>query len=252
MDITDLQKIGFTKGEIKVYNALLELGETTRTKLAKKSGISPSKIYDVCNRLQEKGIISSVKKGGIIHFSAANPKRLKDFIEKKTEEIEKETQLLDKLLPTLLIKYQKTQESTDVEVFYGWEGLKTIFLKLENSMKKGEESLVFGASVGKQPDQGDIFFKKHQERVEKRGYSVRIIFNEDIRKRKQRYRYYLHHKNHQIRFLHTATFTEIYVYKDYVLFLMLLEKPIAISVKSKDAVDSFRKFFETIWKQAKK
>ena len=80
MDVSDLKKIGLTEGEIRIYDALLELGETTRTLLAKKSGISPSKIYDVANRLLEKGIISSVKKQGIIHFSAADPDRLKDFL----------------------------------------------------------------------------------------------------------------------------------------------------------------------------
>ena len=81
MEVEDLKKIGLTDGEIRVYNALLELGETTRTTLAKKSGISPSKIYDVANRLLEKGIISSVKKQGVIHFSAADPERIKEFLE---------------------------------------------------------------------------------------------------------------------------------------------------------------------------
>ena len=83
MDLTDLKRIGLTSGEIKIYTALLELGETTRTQLAKKSGISPSKIYDVANRLLEKGIISAVKKNKVIHFSAANPERLNDFLELK-------------------------------------------------------------------------------------------------------------------------------------------------------------------------
>ncbi|MBU1854934.1 MAG: helix-turn-helix domain-containing protein, partial [Nanoarchaeota archaeon] len=50
-ELTELTKLGLTKGEIRIYEALLELGETTRTKLAKKSGVSPSKIYDVTNRL---------------------------------------------------------------------------------------------------------------------------------------------------------------------------------------------------------
>ncbi|MHA2069961.1 MAG: helix-turn-helix domain-containing protein, partial [Candidatus Thorarchaeota archaeon] len=73
MEIQDLRNIGLTDGEIRIYEALLELGETTRTQLAKKSGVSPSKIYDVTNRLIEKGIVSAVKKDGILHFSAANP-----------------------------------------------------------------------------------------------------------------------------------------------------------------------------------
>src|SRR3989344_4408255 len=99
MDIRDLKKIGLTEGEMKVYQALLELGETTRTELAKKSGI--------------------------IHFSAGDPNRLKDFLEKKEDEIKKEKELVATLLPTLLAKWQDTHEDVDIEVFYGWDGLKT-------------------------------------------------------------------------------------------------------------------------------
>ena len=105
MNIRDLTKIGLTEGEIKVYGALLELGETTRTELAKKSGISPSKIYDIVNRLMEKGIVSSVKKEGVLHFSAANPDRLRDFLQKKEEDILAERAIVGQLLPSLLAQY---------------------------------------------------------------------------------------------------------------------------------------------------
>jgi hypothetical protein len=96
----------------------------------------------------------------------------------------------------------------------------------------------------------DMFFSQHQRRVEKKGYKVRIIFNSDMRARKDRYEYYVGHRLHEIRFLHSQTFTELYIYKKSVLFLMLLEKPIAINVKNMEVVDSFRKFFETLWKDA--
>ncbi len=251
MELFELTRLGLTGGEVKVYAALLELGEATRTKLAKKSGISPSKIYDVANRLLQKGLIASVKKNGIIHFSAADPKRLEDFLKKKEEGVILERAFLNAIMPTLLLKYQKTEHEVDVHVFYGWEGLKTVFTSLENSMTKNDESLVFGASIGKNPAQADVFFTKHQKRVETRGYKVRIIFNEDMRKRNDRYAYYVNHKIHEIRFLHQETFTELYIYRDQVLFLLLLKNPIAILVKNAEAVDSFRKFFETIWKQAK-
>ena len=116
MDLKDLKKIGLTEGEVKIYSALLELGETTRTKLAKKSGISPSKVYDVANRLLEKGVISSVKKNGVIHFSAASPDKLTDFIKRKEEELLKEKDIVKDMLPMLLSKYQKTEDSADVDV----------------------------------------------------------------------------------------------------------------------------------------
>ncbi|MDD5022890.1 MAG: helix-turn-helix domain-containing protein [Candidatus ainarchaeum sp.] len=225
-----LRKVGLSDGEIKLYDALLELGESTRTKIAKKSGISPSKVYDVANRLLEKGIISYVKKDGIIHFSAADPERLKDFIDKKSKELEEEKKLIDKLIPSLLLKYQKTKEEVDVEVFYGWEGMRTVFEQKSRVLSKGEVDMIFGASMGLDYKQADIFFNKYNKLVDKIGYKIKIIFNEEVRKHRERVAYY--EKNHYVKYLFQETFTEIDVHKDYVLFIMLLKKPIVIRIKN--------------------
>jgi predicted transcriptional regulator len=251
MNIRDLTKIGLTEGEIKIYDALLELGETTRTELAKKSGISPSKIYDVVNRMMEKGIVSSVKKHGVLHFSAANPDRLRDFLEKKEEEIKSEKLVVDALLPSLLARYMEKEEKTDVEVFYGWEGMRTVYWDIAKSLKKGDTNYIFGASMGLDPLQADIFFSKYYEMVKKKGYTINIIFNENMRNYQDRIKYYSTTKKHKVKFLYQDTFTEFNFYKDTVLFVMLLKKPIVIRVKNKEAADSFRKFFATMWKQAK-
>ncbi len=252
MHISDLHKIGLTEGEIKVYNALLDLGETTRTELASKSGISPSKIYDVCNRLVEKGLINSVKKNGIIHFSAANPNRIKDFLEQKEEDIENEKVILHKLLPDLILKYNKTKVKTDIEVFYGWEGMKTIYSEISESLSKGDENLIFGASMGRNYEKSDHFFSNYYKKVNKKKYKIKIIFNEEVRGHAERTNYFVKSKIHEVRYLHQNTFTELNLYKDTVLIIMLLEKPIIIRVKNKDAADSFKKFFDTMWKIAKK
>lgn len=251
MDIKDLKKIGLTEGEIKIYNALLELGETTRTKLSKKSGISPSKIYDVANRLLEKGIISSVKKNGVIHFSPANPERIKDFLQQKEEEITKEKKLVDQLLPALLLKYQKTEEDTDVEVFYGWGGMKTAFDDIIKKLTKKDYNYIFGASKGHNTKQADIFFSQYHRKKRKKGFGTKIIFNEDMRKNQKRISIFKEEPN-ELRFLHQDTFTEINLYKNTVLLIMLLQKPIVIRVKNKEAAKSFKKFFDELWSVAKK
>lgn len=251
MDILQLANIGLTEGEIKIYKALLELGETTRTELAKKSGVSPSKIYDVANRLLEKGIISSVKKNGVLHFSAANPEKLKDFLEQKEEEIQKEKKIVDDLLPILLSKYSKTKEETNIETFYGWEGLKTVYSDIAKSLSKEDTNYIFGASQGQNPEQADLFFLRYYEKVKKSGYKVKIIFNENVRPNKTRTAYFIKSKLHEVKFLYQDTFTEINLYKNTVLFVMLFSKPIVIRITNKEAADSFKKFFETMWKQAK-
>lgn len=252
MNMRDLTKIGLTEGEINLYGALLELGESTRTTLAKRSGISPSKIYDVANRLVEKGIVSAVKKQGALHFSAANPERLKDFIEKKEKDLLSERALVDTLLPSLLARYAETRNDLDVEVFYGWDGMKTVFWDIAKSLGRGDRNCVFGASMGLDSAQADIFFSKYYQEMEKRGYSTHIIFNENMRSHTDRTGYFEEHPQHRVRYLHQDTFTEINFYKDTVLFIMLLRKPLVIRVRGKEAADSFKKFFQTMWKQAKR
>ena len=168
MELQNLRRIGLTEGEIKVYQALLELGECTKTALAKKSGIAPSNIYDVTNRLVEKGIISKVEKNGIAHFSPANPKHILDFLNQKQKDIEEEKDFVSLILPSLLLKFHESKEKVNVEVFQGWNGMKTIFEDLINECSAGDKNYVFGASRGESEKQADSFFIKYSKlRAEK-------------------------------------------------------------------------------------
>ncbi|MBD3249091.1 winged helix-turn-helix transcriptional regulator [Candidatus Woesearchaeota archaeon] len=250
MEFSDLKKIGLSDGEFKIYNTLLELGESTRTELAKKSGISASKIYDVANKLIEKGVISSVKKNGVIHFSAADPERIYAFLEQKQEEIEREKQLVDELMPMLLGKYKKTEEEVDIEVFYGWEGMKTVYNDIVKSLKRGEFNYIMGASPGHDSKQADIFYSQYHTKKRKKGFGTKIIFNEEVRSNVSRTSIFKESPN-QMRFFLQETFVEFNVYKDTVLLIMLLKIPTIIRVKSAEAADSFRKYFNSIWGQAK-
>ena len=118
-------------------------------------------------------------------------------------------------------------------------------------MGKEDVSYVFGASVGLSPRQGDIFWKQHQARVEKRGFKVMIIFNEDMKRgRKLRHEYYDNHPLHKIKYQHQETMNEFYIYKEHVLVFISLKKPVGILIKNKETVDAYKKFFQTMWKTA--
>ena len=119
-------------------------------------------------------------------------------------------------------------------------------------MGKKDTSYVFGASTGLAPEQGDIFWKQHQTRVEKRGFKVKIIFNKEMRKgRKLRHEYYDDHPLHEIRYQHQETMNEFYIYKEHVLIFISLKKPVGILIKNKETVDAYKKFFQTMWKTSK-
>ncbi len=252
MELSELRKIGLTEGEIKVYEALLDLGECTKTKLAKRSGISPSNIYDVTNRLIEKGIISKVEKNGVAHFSAVHPRHLMDFLEQKEEEIQKEKDFVNQILPSLMLKFQEAKEKVNVEVFQGWNGMKTIFEDIIDECKKGDKNYIFGASKGESDKQADRFFLKYSKLREKKGIITNIIFNKDLRNRKTRVDFFIKSKKCNVKFLNQSTPAEILLYKNKACIIILTKEPLVIRVSSKEVKDSFKQYFDVMWKIAKK
>jgi len=59
MDHSQLKAIGLTEGEIRVYLALLDSGLTTTGIVIKQSNITGSKVYNILDRLIEKGLEES-------------------------------------------------------------------------------------------------------------------------------------------------------------------------------------------------
>ena len=252
MDLKSLKEIGLTGGEINVYSSLLELGESTKTALARVSGVSPSNIYDITNRLIEKGIVSKVEKNRIAHFSAANPKHLLNFLEERKKKIDVEKHLVSNLLPNLLAKFNKTKEKVNVEVFNGWNGLKIVFEDLLEECKKGDENFVFGASKGENEEKLDQIILKYSKARMDKGIKTKILFNEDIKIRKERFNFFNNSKNYSIKFMQQTTPTEIMIYNNQTCVLILTKEPLVIRVTSQEVADSFKQYFWAMWKIAKR
>src|SRR3989344_5837796 len=113
-----LQKLGFEEQEVKTYLALLDLGEATATKLAERTGIGRVHMYQIVNRLIEKGIASYIIKNNVKYFSASDPEI---FI----KDIQQKEQDLQKILPELQMRQKKLTQETKVEIYRGREGINT-------------------------------------------------------------------------------------------------------------------------------
>ncbi|HLG22783.1 MAG TPA: helix-turn-helix domain-containing protein [Candidatus Manganitrophaceae bacterium] len=62
--ISKLSEIGFSEYEAKSYLALVQKNPSTAYEIGKESGVPSSKIYEVLNKLKEKGMILSVEEEG--------------------------------------------------------------------------------------------------------------------------------------------------------------------------------------------
>src|SRR3989344_5672522 len=136
-----LMNLGLTDGEAKVYLALAKLGSSTVGPIVKEAKVAYSNIYEILNRLLEKGLISFILKEKTKYFQVTNFSRLYEYLDKKEQKIEKEKLSLKKLIPDLE-KLQKLQEKQEAEVFIGFNGVRTAYERLlENHFE--EEYLFF-------------------------------------------------------------------------------------------------------------
>ena len=145
MDTRLLEQIGLTKGEIKVYLALLKLGNSKTGQLASLAGVSSSKVYKILDRLEKKGLVGQVMKGKIKHFSAMDPRRILDYLDEKRSKLEQDRALLAQLVPELEKQKKSAELKTEATLYDGYKGVTNFFRNIVDELKEGGEYFVIGA-----------------------------------------------------------------------------------------------------------
>ena len=244
-----LERIGMTEGETKVYLSLLELGSCSITSIIQKSGVSGSKAYEVLDRLAKKGLITTITRNNIKQFEASSPDRILKCLEEKQHTIEEEKQEIRQIIPQLILKQKEAQKS-EAKIFTGWEGLKTANQDIINTLKRGEEWLSMGLT--EQPESWEIYFNKKQEERAKKGIIHKHLLNEKYKSLHKQRKHLPHTK---FRFLpkdfEMPTSTEIYANK-VLIFVISQASPMAIMIENQAVANSFKKYFNAMWKIAKK
>ena len=243
-----LERLGLTPSEARVYIALLELGPSTAGPITHEAKVASSKTYSLLEKLLEKGLITTYKEGGVHHFKAAEPDRLRDYLHEREAEFRGVEEELDKVIPQLEIQHKEHHE-TEVEAFKGYRGAETVFREMFSTLKKGEEYLVIGG--GDAPTSNErtrTFFERvHRERAE-RGIKLRIILAEA---RRQSFKEQTLFPHTDARFLPWGTPSTINIYKDTTVLMTMSPHPAAIRIRNEQITRNYRAYFETMWKHAK-
>jgi len=249
METNTLSKIGLTDSETKVYTALLRLGQTTVGPIVDSAQVTRSKIYDILERLKNKGLVSSITKGSTKYFSAADPKTLLSYIEDKKSRLEEERQTIQSIMPQLLLQQQMAKHKKTAEIFTGMKGLENAFEAMVTEFSSDERFFSFGAGKGENTEAIKRFFTKlHSKRIQKKVKSL-IIFNKES---KGQFKQQENSPLVEARYLEQTTPTAINIYKDTTIIAILTKEPITLLVKNKEAADSFKEYFWTMWKTAKR
>ncbi len=244
MDTALLEELGLTKNEIKVYLALLELGSTPAGPLIKKVGMHRAAVYDIIDMLTGKGLVSYVIKANRKYFEAQDPDRLLEYLESKKQDLIDKEEKLRLFLPELQLKRKLSKEEQEGTLYKSKKGLKSIF---EDILKEGKPWFVFGAS-GRFKELFNAYFIHFHDRRVKSKIPLKIIFNDDIRTQKREEEL----KLCKIKYLPNSYISPstTFIYGDKVAIINWSAEPMAFVMRSKQVADSYRSFFDVLWKTA--
>jgi len=244
--IEKLEQLGLTKNEAKIYLFLLKNPGITTGLIIKETGIANSRVYESLNSLISKGLVNyTVQKQGKV-FSASSPEK---FIEQEQERKKK----IEELIPQLTKLKEEKEYKTNTAVFEGLEGFKVAFKKIIGDCPKNEVIYIIGFSEQQYASESlrtfliNMNFKSSQKKQNLKiilDSSVKTSFGRD--RGKERYT--------EVKYMPKGYISPaaIDVFQDYVYIFLWEEKPFVFMIKNKAVAESFKVYFNFLWKIAKK
>lgn len=253
MELDILGKIGLTEAEIKVYNALLELGSSSLNKIQERTAIERRYIYDVLNKLIEKGLVSYATEKGKRTYQVTHPNKILGYVQEqksKLTDIEKD---INVVLPDIVRLYEEYKPEIKVEILRGKEGVKAMGEMLLNY----KNNYIIGGDGSVQRYMP--FFWKHfnERRIKKRVVWHDLIVEGTLmsdfkdlataRTELRRLRYY----EYRILPFKLGSPHIITVFGDNVALTLWKEQPFTIIIQNKFIAESYMNYFKFFWKIGK-
>lgn len=235
---------GLSETEVKIYLAVLELGQTSISRIAQQAGIKRTTVYLSLTRLMEQGLISAVKKGNRTSYFAEDPRELERIMERRKKEV-------SDIIPQLLTFTNLVDKKPEIRYFAGEEGIKEVLMKTLSYPE--QEILTMFSDSSYLPDFEEKFFVNvyRPERIGRKIYS-RVLMTENTRMRAFSQKNTEQFRNSK--FLPANLFTigiEMVLYGNNGVAITSYKERFAFIIESPVIHASFKAIFETLWAVAK-
>ncbi len=246
MNIEDFTKLGFNKNEAIVYLALIELGIANAHDLISKTKFHKNIVYDNLEKLIDKGLVTFILEGKKKVFQISSSKNLIEFFEEKEKEILKKKEFAKKIVKEIDKTTKSVKEKQEARIYKGIRGIKSFY----NETLDGSDYIVFGAPHQSIEIMGETFWRNYNLKRNNKKIKVRMIFNPSIKD----YGNTILDKFTEVKYFdkNFEPQTETHVQNNKVGIIVWTKEPILFLIENKDVASSYKKFFEDMWKSAKK
>jgi sugar-specific transcriptional regulator TrmB len=239
MDLEILRKIGLSDGEIRVYSALLDTGKTSLNRIHEKTGIERRNIYDILNKLIERGLVTYITENRRRLFQVSHPNKILNYISEKEANLEAVKKDVANALPAIMEKYNYSRPDINAEIFRGVEGVKAVF---EDMLDYKE---MFWIGSGRYiPKKIPVWWKHWQNRRIKAKKKWYNLLRYELKGKEKPMEF------EEIRFLpkeFSGSPVVFGVYGNKVINMLLGEEFNAFVIESKELADGYRRYHKYLW-----
>ena len=239
--------LGLSPNEAKIYESLIQKGESSVSEIAIAAKIHRRNAYDALERLINKGLCFQIFSTTENRYNAVDPDKLMELFREKEER-------LREVLPELKKKFITRVAPEEAYIYRGYEGLKNIW---RDVVRVGKESYFIGAKGGwydpaLEPARKAFFREANRKKIK-----FIQLFDAEV---KSELPNFPRHFEGQLeyRFLpkEYSTNSGVHIFGDYVVthtgltIGRLAEDTIFFVLHSKNLAESYRKWFWYMWKQS--
>jgi sugar-specific transcriptional regulator TrmB len=246
MDLELLRSLGLTEAEINVYLTLLKRGILSASQISGLTKIHRTNVYDLLDKLTQKGLVTFSIKERKKYFKASEPKHISHYFEERLLSLKNKKDQLNPLINKLEKIQEVPKKIQEVEMYSGKNGLKSFYEELAKEITLKDEFYYLGSS-GKVFDLLEFYFPKYIKRIMKLKLKGYLLANKSIIQHKL----YFESKKIKVRFLPdeyepTTTFIVI---KDKIGIYNITdeEDPFIILIRSPLVAKSYKQQFKLMW-----
>lgn len=251
--LRQLEDMGLSEKEAKVYVASLMLGPATVQQIANQADIKRVTTYVILESLSSLGLVGQASHGKKTFFTAEDPVSLQRLLDKKNEELLLQKEAFAAFLPDLESLKSIPPETPTVKYYDTIEGLRSAISTLLLTVDLGEIEYIYGFS------DVDKVQKLFPEIAKSKGNPVRIRVGKRSRliytsvrgpiykdSDKESYRESRHIAGDKY-----PINGDITLLGDYIVMLSLDgDKPFGVTIKSGPLSTAIRAMFELAWVSA--
>jgi len=234
-----IRDLGLPEQEAEAYLALLKLGGSLASAVAKEMGVKRTTVYAILQSLARKNLVLVYFRKSRKFYHPIPPQKLASIFEKKLD-------IFKKIAPSLASIDRKQAQMFGLRFLETKEELKQFYLDVQEEYKTGRkgEYRVISSSVSWENIDRDFFMEYRKER-RRFGIKSRMLFSEDSRETVDD----LKEPLRKYKFL-PKTFTlpsAMNIYHDKVLFVDLKRDYIAVLISIPSIVETFKAVFDLLW-----